>query len=94
MPFIHFIEILLQDYVLASSFERVTSESHYTNRSTEMHSIETIQTMLMMITPKMPRSRHPKLVKLLGKVDRFPSFLLEMAHAEDADANAPHVATV
>lgn len=29
----------------------------------------------------MPRSRRLKYVKLLGKVDRFPFFLLEMAHA-------------
>jgi hypothetical protein len=36
------------------------------------------------ITPETPRSRHWKCPKLLGKVDPFPSFLLEMAHAEGA----------
>jgi heme/copper-type cytochrome/quinol oxidase subunit 2 len=30
----------------------------------------------------MPRSSHPKYLKLLDKVDPFPSFLLEMAHDE------------
>jgi hypothetical protein len=38
MPFIHFIEILLRDYVLAPlCIERVTSENHYTNRFPEIH---------------------------------------------------------
>src|SRR6266513_4106662 len=37
MPFIHFIEILLHDHVLALLFRRVTSESDYTNRFCEMH---------------------------------------------------------
>jgi hypothetical protein len=37
MPFIHFIEILLHDHVLAPLFGRVTSESDYTNRFSEMH---------------------------------------------------------
>ena len=37
VPFIHFIEILLQDHVLAPSFGRVISEGDYTNRFPEMH---------------------------------------------------------
>ena len=53
-----------------------------------MHSIETIQTMLMMITPKNPRSSGLKPMKLLVKVDRFMPFLLEMAHAEGTQAIA------
>ena len=38
----------------------------------------------------MPRSSGLKPVKLLGKVDRFPPFLLEMAHAEGTQAIAQH----
>src|SRR4029077_4672750 len=37
MPFIHFIEILLHDHVLAPKFGRVPSESDYTNRFDELH---------------------------------------------------------
>src|SRR5688572_22620182 len=37
MPFIHFIEILLHSHVLAPLFERVTSESDYTDGFKEMH---------------------------------------------------------
>src|SRR5256886_11194489 len=37
MPFIHFIEILLHDHVLAPLSGRVTGESDYTNRFCEMH---------------------------------------------------------
>ena len=38
----------------------------------------------------MPRSRCQKWLKLLDKVDPFPSLLLELAHAEGAYAMALH----
>jgi hypothetical protein len=85
MPFIHFIEILLHDHVLAPLFGRVTSESHYTNRFPEIHlNRDCDDDVSKEITPETPRSSHWKCLKLLSKVDPFPSFLLEMAHAEDA----------
>src|SRR5262245_36658974 len=37
MPFIHFIEILLHDYVLVPLFGRVTTENDYTNGFRELY---------------------------------------------------------
>lgn len=43
-------------------------------------SIETSKAIKYKITPNTPRSRRPKYMKLLGKVDPFQSFLLELPH--------------
>src|SRR6185295_13594399 len=52
MPFIHFIEILLHNHVLAPLFGRVTSENDYTNGFREMHlNLECDDDMLQKITP-------------------------------------------
>jgi hypothetical protein len=42
---------------------------------------EMTKATLFNITPKTPRSRCQKCMKLLGKVDPFPFFLLELAHS-------------
>src|SRR4249920_614487 len=92
MPFIHFIEILLHNHVLAPLFGRVTSESDYTNRFGELHlHRDCVDDVLNEITPLMPRSRRLKCLNLLGKVDPFPSFLLELAHRWGTYAIDPHV---
>jgi hypothetical protein len=84
MPFIHFIEILLHDLFLPRYSGKSPVRVIILTDSAKCISIETIYAMLMMITLKTPRSRDLKCMKLLGKVDRLPSFLLEMAHAEGA----------
>src|SRR5580765_4696415 len=66
MPFIHFIEILLHDHVLAPLFGRVASDSDYTNRFSEMHLNRYCDDdVLKEVTPLMPRSRHLKCLNLL-----------------------------
>jgi hypothetical protein len=89
MPFIHFIEILLQNHALAPSLGAFVVRVIILTDSLKCISIDTIRAMLVMITPKTPRSRRLNYMKLLGKVDPFPSFLLEMAHNEDIYAIAP-----